>query len=99
MQATKFKEFLKEREETFNKDTELKQYLVNFVGEQKKLKEEDEVTVGMIVEVMAEEFPEFVLSVAEENFLRGYDQAISDFEFFKDIGENGTPADDQRETQ
>jgi len=99
MQATKFKEFIKEREETFNKDTELKQYLVNFVGEQKKLKEEDEVTVGMIVEVMAEEFPEFVLSVAEENFLRGYDQAISDFEFFKDINENGTPADNQRETQ
>ena len=98
MQATKLKEFIKEREETFNKDTELKQYLVNFVGEQKELKEEDEVTVEMIVEVMAEEFPEFVLSVAEENFLRGYDQALSDFEFFKDINENGSTENIKRKT-
>jgi len=98
MQGTKFKEFIKEREETFNKDTELKQYLVNFVGEQKELKEEDEVTVEMIVEVMAEEFPEFVLSVAEENFLRGYDQALSDFEFFKDINENGSTENIKRKT-
>ena len=98
MQATKLKEFIKEREETFNKDTELKQYLVNFVGEKKELKEEDEVTVEMIVGVMAEEFPEFVLSVAEENFLRGYDQAISDFEFLKDISENGPPENIKRKT-
>jgi DNA-binding helix-hairpin-helix protein with protein kinase domain len=98
MQGTKLKDFIKEREEVFNKDTELKQYLVNFVGEQKELKEKDEVTVEMIVEVMAEEFPEFVLSVAEENFLRGYDQAISDFEFFKDISENDPPENIERKT-
>ena len=90
MKSIKYKDFIKERAETFNKDTELKQYLINFAGEHKKLENEDEVTVEMIVEVMAEEFPEFVLSVAEENFLRGYDQAISDFEFFKDTNENDT---------
>ena len=32
----------------------------------------------MITEVMATEFPEFVLTVAEENFLLGYQQGISD---------------------
>jgi hypothetical protein len=98
MQGTKLKDFIKEREEVFNKDTDLKQYLVNFVGEQKNLDEDMEITVGMIVEVMAEEFPEFVLSIAEENFLRGYDQALSDFEFFKDINENDPTKDIERET-
>ena len=98
MQETKFKDFIKEREEIFNKDTELKQYLVNFVGEKKELKEEDEVTVEMIVEVMAKEFPEFVLSVAEENFLRGYDQAISDFELLKDTYKDDTQENIKRKT-
>ena len=61
---------------------------MNFVGEHKELKEDEEVTVEMIVEVMAQEFPEFVLSVAEENFLRGYDQAISDLEHLKGVVDN-----------
>ena len=29
---------------------------------------------------MATEFPEFVLAVAEENFIRGYRQAFTDME-------------------
>ena len=32
----------------------------------------------MIIQVIAEEFPEFLLPVAEENFIRGYQQAIND---------------------
>ena len=32
----------------------------------------------MIVETMAKEFPEFLLAVAEENWVRGYQQAIED---------------------
>jgi len=32
----------------------------------------------MAVEVFAAEFPEFLLAVAEENFLRGYEQALTD---------------------
>jgi hypothetical protein len=32
----------------------------------------------MIVESMAKEFPEFVLAVAEENWIRGYQQALQD---------------------
>jgi len=37
-----------------------------------------DVTVEMIVEVMAAEFPEFLLAVAEENYIRGYEQALDD---------------------
>ena len=57
------------------KDSELKDYLVQYVGT--KLDQEN-VTVEMITEVMATEFPEFVLTVAEENFLLGYQQGIND---------------------
>jgi hypothetical protein len=34
----------------------------------------------MIIQVMAEEFPEFLMPLAEENFIRGYRQAIIDVE-------------------
>ena len=57
------------------RNSELKDYLVEYVGT--KLDQEN-VTVEMITEVMATEFPEFVLTVAEENFLLGYQQGISD---------------------
>ena len=38
------------------------------------------VTVEMIVETLAEDFPEFTMAVAGENFLRGYHQALCDLE-------------------
>jgi hypothetical protein len=60
-------------------DTELKKWLVNYVGE-KSDPENDEVSVEMIIKVMAEEFPEFLLVVAEENFIRGYQQGLMDVE-------------------
>jgi len=66
--------------EVVKEDTEMKKWLVNFVGERLNPKDGN-VTVEMIVEVMAKEFPEFVLAVAEENFIRGYEQATIDFEF------------------
>tara|TARA_B100000287_G_C20464228_1_gene714590 strand:- start:336 stop:632 length:297 start_codon:yes stop_codon:yes gene_type:complete len=55
--------------------SELKDYLVNFTGE--KLDEES-VTVHMIAEVMAAEFPEFLFAFAEENFVRGYQVGLED---------------------
>ena len=58
---------------------ELKTKLVNYVGE-KQSPDEDNVTVEMIVDQLANEFPEFVLAVAEENFMRGYQQALNDVE-------------------
>jgi len=57
------------------KDSKLKEMLVEYVGT--KLNKE-EVTVHMIIEVMATEFPEFVFAFAEENFLRGYQLGLDD---------------------
>lgn len=61
-------------------DTKLKDWLVAYVGT--KFGSQD-VTVEMIVDVLAKEFPEFLLLVAEENFLRGYQQATDDREWAK----------------
>ena len=58
---------------------DLKNMLVEYVGE-KLEPEDDSVTVGMIVDVMAEEFPDFVMALAEENWVRGYHQALEDVE-------------------
>lgn len=60
-------------------DTPLKEMFVQYVGE-KLQPENGEVTIEMIVEVLAEEFPDFLLVVAEENFIRGYSQALADME-------------------
>jgi|TARA_Y100000310_G_scaffold343549_1_gene451753 hypothetical protein len=59
------------------KDSELKEYLVEYVGT--KL-DTEEVTVNMIAEVMATDFPEFAFAFAEENYLRGYQQGLNDAE-------------------
>ena len=60
---------------TVGKDSKLKEMLVEYVGT--KLSKE-EVTVHMIIEVMAAEFPDFVFAFAEENFLRGYQLGLDD---------------------
>ena len=57
------------------KETELKNYLVEYVGTKFN---QEEVTVAMIVDIMALEFPEFMLAIAEENFLRGYKSGLDD---------------------
>ena len=61
------------------KSNELKEWLVDYVGN-KCNPESDEVNVEMLIKVMAEDFPEFLLVLAEENFIRGYQQAIADFD-------------------
>ena len=58
-----------------NKDSDLKDYLVEYVGS--KL-DKEEVTVHMISEVLASDFPEFAFAFAEENFLRGYQLGLED---------------------
>ena len=60
-------------------DTPLKKWLVNYVGE-KTQPDNDEVNVEMIIQTIAKEFPEFLLAVAEENFIRGYQQGLADVE-------------------
>tara|TARA_R110002020_G_scaffold93344_3_gene225257 strand:- start:1098 stop:1391 length:294 start_codon:yes stop_codon:yes gene_type:complete len=58
-------------------DSELKNYLVEYVG---KKFENEEVTVNMIAEALATDFPEFTFAFAEENFLRGYQLGLDDAE-------------------
>tara|TARA_B100000700_G_scaffold329168_1_gene449770 strand:- start:3149 stop:3427 length:279 start_codon:yes stop_codon:yes gene_type:complete len=61
-------------------DSELKKYLVEYVGT--KL-DNEEVTVNMVAEVLATDFPEFVFAFAEENFLRGYQLGLNDAELLE----------------
>lgn len=56
-------------------DSDLKNYIVQYVGTKF---EKQEVTVEMIAETLAEEFPEFMYAVAEENFIRGYETGLDD---------------------
>lgn len=66
-------------EKIVEKDNPLKEMFIEYVGE--KLKPDNgEITVEMCVEVLAQEFPDFLLLVAQENFLRGYKQCLSDME-------------------
>jgi enoyl-[acyl-carrier-protein] reductase (NADH) len=58
-----------------SRDNELKNMLVEYVGTKF---EKEEVTVNMIAEALAHEFPEFVYACAEENFLRGYQLGLDD---------------------
>ena len=58
-------------------DSELKQFLINYTGA-KFTPEDDRVTVHMIAEAVAAEFPEFLFAIAEENFLRGYHLGLND---------------------
>lgn len=59
-------------------ETGLKELVVTYIGE--RLLAEETVTVDMAVQVFAAEFPEFLMAIAEENFLRGYEQALTDAE-------------------
>ena len=80
--------------EKVEKNTPIKEWLVNYVGteflaEMERLNSDPEmsedslewdgsVTVEMIIEMISVEFPEFLMAVAEENFIRGYTQAMVD---------------------
>jgi len=68
-------------------DSGLKEVVVNYVGEKMK-PENDEVSLEMVIETFANEFPDFLMPIAEENFIRGYSQAMMDVEnpdFMKNI--------------
>ena len=73
-------------EQLIGKESEIKTMLVDYVGETLN---SQEVTVQMIIEVLSQQFPEFVLAVAEENWIRGYHQALEDV----DAGRNAQLAE------
>ena len=60
-------------------DNALKDFIVKYTGEELN-PENGEVTVEMVIEVLASHFPEVVFALAEENFIRGYQQAMTDLE-------------------
>lgn len=62
-------------------DTQLKEMFIDYVGNKVLADEPDgehEVTVEMIISVLAEEFPEFIIAMAEENWIRGYQKGLDD---------------------
>jgi hypothetical protein len=59
----------------------LKEMLVEYVGKKHATDDDDgefEVTVEMITDTLALEFPEFMMIMAEENWVRGYQQGLDD---------------------
>ena len=61
-------------------ESELKNIIVSYVGETLN-PEKDEITVEQVINVFAEQFPEFLLAIAEENWVNGYTQALNDLEY------------------
>ena len=72
--------------EEVESDNELKTWLINYVGE-KNDPEDDRVTVEMVIDTLSEDFPEFLMAFAEENWIRGYHQALIDVDEGKKIYE------------
>ena len=68
-------------------ETPIKEWLVEYVGKNRS-PDNDEVTTEMIVECMADEFPEFLMAVAEENWVRGYKQALVDIDIGRQAEDN-----------
>ena len=64
------------------KNTKIKEWLVQYTGD-KMQPEDGNVTIDMILAMMADEFPEFLLVLAEENYIRGYEQALNDIQELK----------------
>ena len=72
--------------EALETDSPMKEWLVDYVGN-KTDPEDGQVTVEMIVDTLADEFPEFVMALAEENWIRGYQQGIHDVEAGRKMAE------------
>lgn len=67
-------------------ENELKEIIVNYVGNKTNPDSED-ITVEQVIEVFSKEFPEFLLALAEENWVNGYTQALNDVQHFQDLKE------------
>ena len=86
--------------ETVECRNDLMNFIVQYVGE-KAQPENNDVTVENIVDVFAADFPEFLMAVAEENWIRGYHQGLADIEegekILKEQNENQEDVDDSNE--
>ena len=68
-----------ENDKITDSESELKNLIIDYVGNEFN-PDDNTVTMEMLVETMAKEFPEFMLAIAEENWIRGYHQAMTDVE-------------------
>jgi len=77
--------------------TGLQELFLDYVGNSLKLDPETspEISVDMIVDVLAAEFPDLVMALASENFLRGYSQALQDMEDLQEK-ESQLPNEDKK---
>jgi len=94
---TETKEFPNEAQQDANPDltapvekvNPMKEWLVEYVGN--ILKPADgNVTIEMIIHAFGVEFPEMLLAIAEENWMRGYSQALHDAEKGMELLKDGT---------
>ena len=67
-------------------DNDLKKYIVEYVGNVAS-PDDGLITAEMIISILARDIPEVILPLAEENFIRGYKQALTDVEVGKKIYE------------
>ncbi len=65
-------------------ENELKEIIVNYVGNKTNPDSED-ITVEQVIDVFSKEFPEFLLALAEENWVNGYTQALNDVQHFQEL--------------
>ena len=73
--------------EVLPSDSELKEIIVDYVGNTLN-PESEQITVEQVIEVFAKEFPEFLLVLAEENWVNGYTQALRDLDYAAKNKEN-----------
>ena len=66
-------------------DSNLKDLIVIYIGNNLDPPDTDEITLQMAITVLMGEFPELLLALSEENFIRGYKQAFADIESGKDV--------------
>ena len=78
-------------------DTELKQLIVNYMGS-KVNPDGEEITLEQAIYLLCDEFPELVLPIAEENFIRGYNQAYLDLGVFSKNEQTSGVHQEQQET-
>jgi hypothetical protein len=80
-------------EKEVESDSELKTFIVNYVGE-KLNPPNGQINIEMVISVLAQDFPDIVLALAEENFIRGYTQGLEDTGS-KSVVISETPKDDK----
>jgi hypothetical protein len=67
---------------------DLMDMLTEYVGNKRSIPDGGEVTYEMIIEELIEEAPSIALLIAQENFIRGYAQAMCDV---GEVTEDTTP--------